>query len=291
MLKTILVATDFSVAARRAVMRAALLAKESGARLHVLHALPERQLFDRLFGRNDIDHSAIAAGAQRALQIELDAIRSHPGIEAQSLLREGAAQRVITAAAEEIGASLLVIGAHGEREPSQRARMLGGTALKCFARTTLPLLLVRRDVVGNYYRILAAVDDSAGAIGVLAAVNEVGGSRSVCQAVHAFEAPFDARLRAHELKEATIAAYAAQERDKAERNLRSRLEGTRITPVVLRGNPAEVVAREVREREPDLIVIGKRRVLPDVDPDGRRYFGSVSLRVAFEADTDVLLVP
>jgi universal stress protein E len=295
MLKTILVATDFSVAARRAVMRAALLAKQSGGRLVLLHVLPERKLIDRWLHRDEIDHSAIVAGAERALQSELDALQVHPGIKAGSILREGAAQSVISEVAAETSATLVVIGAHGERQPAQGARMLGGTALKFFARTSLPLLLVRRDVAGNYYKILAAVDDSTEATQVLSAAAELNGARSICQALHVFDAPYAERLRTHHVKEATIGAYAERELERAEQSLQRRLDllecARRITPIVARGGPAATLLNEIREREPDLVVIGKRRRLPDVGTAHDRYFGSVSLRVTFEATTDVLLIP
>jgi nucleotide-binding universal stress UspA family protein len=295
MLETILVATDFSVASRRALVRAALLAKQSNGKLFVLHVLPERNLLDRFLHRDEIDHRAMAAGAERALQGELDALKAHPGIEASAVLREGSAQSVISEVAAEIGATLVVLGAHGEREPAQGARMLGGTALKFFARTSLPVLLVRRDVPGHYYKILAAVDDSAEATQVLSAAAELNGARSVCQALHVFEVPFAERLRTHHVKEATIGAYAEQGYQRAEQALQRRLDvlecARRITPIVVRGSAAATILGEIREREPDLVVIGKRRRLPDVSARDDRYFGSVSLRVAFEASTDVLLIP
>jgi universal stress protein E len=294
MLESILTTTDFSIAARRALLRAALLAKESGGRLQVLHVLPQRSLTERLFRQDEIDHEAIKAGARRALHAELELVRTHGGVEAEALLREGPAQQVIMEVAQELSSSLLVLGAHGESENVHGRRMLGGTALKCFARTTRPLLFVRKDVVGNYYKILAAVDDTVAASSVLAAAAELGGKRSICQALHVFEAPFSERLRRHELKTATIAAYSTEAQENAERHLRARIEqlgGPKITPIVFAGNPAHVLASEVRERQPDVIVLGKRRRLEDTSIEADRFFGSVSLRTAFEVDTDVLLVP
>jgi nucleotide-binding universal stress UspA family protein len=295
MLKTLLVATDFSVAARRAVLRAALLAKQANATLYVLHVLPERTLVERLLHQSSVDHSAIAAGADRALQSELESIHSHTGVQATPLVREGTAQKTITAVATEIGATLVILGAHGERQSAQGARMLGGTALKVLARTSLPLLLVRRDVPGNYYKILAAVDDSEEATDVLTAAAEFNGARSVCQALHVFEPPFAERLRAHHVKEATIGAYAEREHDRSQQALQRRLNllecARRITPIVVRGSAAETLLKEIREREPDLVVMGKRGRLPDSGVQDDHYFGSVSLRVTFEATTDVLLIP
>ena len=292
MLQKLLVTTDFSLAARRAVVRAALLAKQSGGELHVLHVLPDRGLFNRLFRRSDIDHAAIAAGAERALQTELEAIRGRVGITAKPLILEGTAHRVISAAASHVGATLVVIGAHGERGSAHGARTLGGTALKCFARTNLPLLLVRREVEGGYYKVLAAVDGSPESNLVLAAAVEAGGSRAICQVLHVFEAPFAERLRGHSVKETMIEAYAAEEEDRARKELHTLLAsvaGTeRITPIAIRGNPATALISEIRERQPDLVVVGKRRCVSDLEP---QPFGSVSLRVAFQAAADVLVIP
>jgi nucleotide-binding universal stress UspA family protein len=295
MLNTLLVATDFSVAARRAVLRAALLAKQARAKLYVLHVLPERSLVERLLQRGDVDHSAMAAGADRALQSELEAIREHTDVPAISLVREGTAQKTITGVADEIGATLVILGAHGERQSAQSARMLGGTALKVLTRTSLPLLLVRRDVPGSYYKILAAVDDTEEATRVLSAAAEFNGARSVCQALHVFEVPFAERLRAHHIKEATIGAYAEREHDRVQQSLQRRLDvlecARRIAPIVLRGSTPETLLSEIRKREPDLVVLGKRRRLPDSGGKDDHYFGSVRLRVAFETTTDVLLIP
>ena len=291
MLQKILVTTDFSPAARHAVMRAALLAKQSLGELHLLHVLPERGLFNRLLRRSDIDHAAIAAGAERALQTELEAIRARVGISATPLILEGTAHRVIAAAASQVGATLVVIGAHGERG-SNGARTLGGTALKCFARTHLPLLLVRRDVEGSYYKVLAAVDGSAESSLVLAAAVETAGNRAIGQVLHVFEAPFAERLRGHEVKEATIAAYTADEEDRARKELQTLLAtvaGTeRFTSIAVRGVPSTALIHEIRERQPDLVVVGKRRCVSDLE---RQPFGSVSLRVAFDAAADVLVIP
>ena len=63
--------------------------------------------------------------------------------------------------------------------------------------------------------MLAAVDESADASRVLAAAIETGGSRAICQVLRVFEAPFAERLRGRDVKEATIAAYTAEEEGKA----------------------------------------------------------------------------
>lgn len=291
-LRRILVTSDFSLAARRAVVRAALLAKQSSAELHILHVLPDRSLFDRLFRRSDVDHAAIAAGAERAMQVELAAIRARTGVEAKPLMLEGTAHRVINAAASQIRATLVVIGAHGERESAHGARTLGGTTLKAFARTSVPLLLVRREVEGNYYKVIAAIDGSADSSRALEAAVEIAESRAICQVLHVFDAPFSDRLRGHDVKEVTIAAYAAQEECKAQERLKALLAevaGTEHVHVILvRGNPAVVLLREIRERQPDVVVVGKRRCVSDLEP---QPFGSVSLQVAFEAASDVLVIP
>src|SRR5688572_8925720 len=108
MLQKILVTTDFSVAARRAVTRAALLARDKGAEVTLLHVLPERGLFDRVFRHHDIDYAAMAAGAERALHAELESMRAHAAVAVKPLIREGVAHRVIATAAAELAATLVV---------------------------------------------------------------------------------------------------------------------------------------------------------------------------------------
>lgn len=288
MLQRVLVATDFSPAARRAVARAALICKQSGAALTVAHAVPERALFDRVFHRHDVDYGAIVTGAQVALQAVLEEITRTYGLSANSALCNGPAHREIAAAARNAQADLLVIGARGEGEAA--AGPLGGTALKVFLDASSLLLLVRREASGPYGKVLAAVDDLAAGRFVLGAALELSDRATICELLHVFDVPFAERLRAHSVKEATLDAYAASERARCERELAtlaSELQASsRVRTIAVRGSAATVL-QEIRNREPDLVVLGKRAVYPRPADHAQ----SVGLTVAFHDSADLLGVP
>lgn len=293
MLQRILAATDFSAPGRRAVARAALLARQLDVELVVLHVLPERSLFDRLFHRHEVDYSTVAAGAERAVQADVDDVRSRLGISARPMVLDGVAHRVIATAGPALKADLIVVGARGEGAPGGSLHALGGTSLELLNRASMPLLLVRQPVEGQYYKVLAAVDATASSRAVLAWALQLGAQGAVCEAVHALNIPFTERLQAQGVPEETLDAYVSEERERWERELAeiaAQLGATdRITSVVARGHPATVVMREIYERQPDLVVAGKRR--PGAAEADRHGFGSVSLRVAYDSPSDVLIIP
>jgi nucleotide-binding universal stress UspA family protein len=293
MLQRIYVATDFSPAAGRALARAALIGRRTGAALTVLHVLPERALLDRAFNLHEIDYERMVAGAEHALRDALDQLERTHGVKAGSALLHGAAHRVIAAAAPPSKADMVVIGTRGERESGAETGRLGGTALKCYLATAVPLLLVRNPAVEDYGRVLAAVDDSDAARFVLASALAVSAEAAVCEALHAFEVPFAARLRAQNVKEATIAAYAAREREHWERNLaaltRELGAAGRIRPVVVAGEAIPTVMHEIERRRPDLVVVGKQTRYSRIAD--AQSFDSVSLDIGLHASSDVLVIP
>lgn len=295
------VATDFSAAAGRAVARAALLAQAPDVDLTVVHVVPERALLDRIFLRNELDYDAMASGAQHALRDVVDELARTHNVRAGSALLQGSAGRAILTAATNAASDLLVIGAHGEGadidaaaddEPVPRPRddedrdTLGGTALKCFLRATLPLLLVRRPARGPYGKVVVAIERLEAAPTLLqhALAWSEGATHEL---LHAIDVPFAARLRAQHAKQATIDAYAARERQRWEQELSalaSRHPGTSVHPVVARGGSPGAIVRAIAGRQPDLVVVGRR---------GKGYdeVDSVSFAVAQRGAYDVLLVP
>jgi nucleotide-binding universal stress UspA family protein len=306
MVRRVHVATDFSAAAGRAVGRAVLLAKAPDVELTVVHVVPERALLDRLFQRHELDYDAMTAGAQHALRDVVDELARGHGVRAGSALLQGAAERAIVTAAAAAAADLLVVGALGEgadadadpgldhaapgAAPDDGRDALGGTALKCFLRTALPLLLVRRPVRGDYQKVVIAIHalDAAPAMLDAALAWSPGAAHEI---LHAIDVPFAARLRAQNTKEATIDAYAARERERWERDLAALARehaGDAVQPVVARGGSPRAIVRAIAERQPDLVVVGRRA------PPGERAFDdldSVSFAVAQRGAYDVLLMP
>src|SRR5688572_7913015 len=128
-LAKILVATDFSGPAQRAVQRAAHLARQTNAELQILHVLPEEDVLHRVFHSPGIAHADMLKSARRALQATCREITRTMDIEPVWEVLTGAAAHTIGKAVKKFSADLLVVGACGENEPSLREPCLGGTAL------------------------------------------------------------------------------------------------------------------------------------------------------------------
>lgn len=146
--RTILVPTDFSSCARRAVDYAADLARESNARV-VLHHATELPLGVQ---GNERIHPEGAHEAVRVDEYARAAARAHLEDEAE---RIGGDVRVVTRAelgstvqsilqaAEELGADLIVMGTHGRT--GLRRGLMGSVAERVVRSAPCPVLTLRLD--------------------------------------------------------------------------------------------------------------------------------------------------
>ena len=120
---TIILATDFSPAAREAERLAGELVRQAGATLHLVHVLPLL--------------SSPGEAAQRLATVE-GALGS--GLQRVTALLFGSAARAIVAYAHERGADLIVVGTHGRTGVS---RLLMGSVAEAVARLApCPVLTV-----------------------------------------------------------------------------------------------------------------------------------------------------
>ena len=95
-IRRIIAATDFSVAAGRAVGRAALIAKEQRAELHLLHGVHPLSLYPGTeFGLGDLSRhdQAIEAGALTQLEELAVTLRERFGIATHAVTRIGRCAR------------------------------------------------------------------------------------------------------------------------------------------------------------------------------------------------------
>ena len=138
---SVLVATDFSPDAGNAVARAALIATEHRARLHLLHvvsASPFQRLRDRIARSDaiDADVEVKRAQAHKALAELARHIAASHGIEVTAQVRVGNALSEVRRAADEF--DLVVLGVRGF-DPL-RDLVLGTMALR-----------LRRNAIGRYW--------------------------------------------------------------------------------------------------------------------------------------------
>lgn len=143
-MNTILLATDGSPSAARATDAAIELAQASGAPLHVLAAW---SIPTSAFGYAPIIivpevADAERASAEQAVAAAVERARA-AGVEASSSVREGVAAEEICAAAAELDAALVVVGAHGWG--AFRRFVFGSVSTGVLHRAPCPVLVVRGD--------------------------------------------------------------------------------------------------------------------------------------------------
>ena len=220
-IRTILVATDFSAAAKRAEERAALLAAEHDARLILLHSIPGgalRRLRERLLPGHAGAESRLLEHYRAAVHRLAEDLGGRWRIEVTPRLLAGQPHCEISRAAGDAGADLVVVGARGEHPAI--AFFLGSTAERVVRESPVPVLVVRDEAREPYARVLAALDLSAHAPAVVEAASQVAPTASLTLG-HAFEVPFEAKLQYAGTSQEEIDRYRREEREHALATLRA----------------------------------------------------------------------
>jgi nucleotide-binding universal stress UspA family protein len=170
-IRTILAATDLSAASDRVLRTAAVLARQSGARLYVLHAVePLAAMPVTAFGAAGTGMEALVVqhewlNARATLDAQLARVfgDAHPH---DPVFVEGeSAPRAICARAEQLRADLIVIGPHADGEGG--APMLGTTADGVLRSAGAPVLVVRGTVPAPLARLLVATDPTEPGTGIV----------------------------------------------------------------------------------------------------------------------------
>lgn len=164
-LRSVLAATDLTAASDEVLRAAAELARRTGARLHVLHAMefpppPYVQQYAEA-----VSFPARVEAAERALDEQL--ARTLPeGVEAATRRVEiYAAHRAIAAYAEAVSADVVVLGPHARRalDPG----FLGTTADRVIRTVEVPCLIVRGTFRLPLQQVVVPIDLSERSGGVL----------------------------------------------------------------------------------------------------------------------------
>jgi nucleotide-binding universal stress UspA family protein len=288
----ILAATDFSAVAGFAVERAALLARARRCPLHLLHVYNEFAWSSlRRLLREPPGHDVEAPARERLAATARTLADRHGLTEVSGQILTGRASAAIAARAGELGAGLVVLGAHGAGV--DRALALGGTAIKVLRASPGPVLVVRREPLRDYERVLVATDFSATATRALRAALDGFPTASHCLVhVHALGHAAGGELAAG-VAPADIERHRAQEREAAQRNLQAYvayadyLAAGNVRTLAREGYPASVLLEEASAQSADLLVVGKH----GAGALEERLLGSVTLNLLHHAPCDVLLVP
>ena len=291
MLHTLLATTDLSAPARHAAQRAALLASQTGARLELLHVLEKSALdeLQHLFNGEGDDgdlSERIRTQARDALN-ELAAEIGEPvNVSAGLHLEEGPVLESIISLAERLDASLLIVGARGTH--FMRQWLLGATAERLLRKTRRPILAVKQPPREGYSRVLVPVDFSPWSIGAVRLAQAVA-PQAQLTLMHAFELPYEGKLRLAFVDEEQIDAHRMNARRQAITDLHQFAadagmpEGTCHT-LVTHGSASLRVLEQEEELGADLVVLGKH----GTGMTEELLLGSVTKHILAHARCDVL---
>lgn len=277
----ILVATDFSSAAQRAVLRAAQLGIEHQAPLEILHvmeALPP----------GEESRPETTATAVESRLAEVAAQLDRPGLSIRHRVEQGKDFVAIIQRARQMQANLVVIGAQGEHAPQNT--FFGTTAQKLSRKGNTPLLVVKQPTQTPYRRTLVATDFSSASRQALEVAMQIAPQAEI-DLLHVFWIWGESRLGMVGAGPQERSSYRRQIEDSAAVTLQEWLDkndlGARhINLHVRQGHPATVITQLAQERQADLTVIGTtgRSGLPYI------LLGSVAEKVLCGATGDVLVV-
>ena len=291
-LQRLLAATDLSAPARHAVERAALVARATGARLDVLHVAAFSGLDElrRLVANLPAD---IDARMREQTQMLMDAlaatIRDRYGVEAASHVASGPLLKSISDSPLAQSADLLVLGARGGS--MLRHLVLGSTAARLLDGFGRPMLVVKRAPAAGYRCVLVPVDFSETSLPAIQMAMAVApGARIV--PMHAYEAPFEGKLRYAGVEDHYLQEYRNQALAEAQGLMKALCEKAGLpmtpdSPVLAHGSPAGRILAQEDEQDCDLIVMGRQGQGQVAD----LLLGSVSRRILAESEADVLVLP
>jgi universal stress protein E len=281
MLTSLIAASDLSRRSTPAVTRALHLARESGAKLTVLHVV-EDDLYDtalrlRLREAETLLGEAIAQGAGGA-KVELAAVAGH-------------AFHSIGTEARARGAELIVMGAH--RRDYLRDVFIGTTVERVTRTAGLPVLMVNAAPAGPWRRVVIGTDLSESSAQAARRAHELGLlAGAEVSVVHGY-APITRQMMSYAgIAPEQVEAEAEREFQATRREVAEFLEGLGSMSAnwgarVIEGVGAGAIAGHVAQVKADLLVIGTR----GLSGVKRLFLGSVAQELMGSLRIDVLAVP
>ncbi|MEZ5738598.1 MAG: universal stress protein [Burkholderiaceae bacterium] len=285
-MNSILVATDFSERSDRALRRATMLAKQTGATIALVHVIDD----DQPYWIIETERKASA----RLLGEQATTLRDMDGVTCEAHVVVAAPFAGIVKATQTTAADLLVVGPH--RRQVLLDVFIGTTAERTIRSVDCPVLMVNAPPVGAYQQMLLTTDlspASGSAISTFASLGIAG--RADLALLYVFHDPALGLSRAHTmLKDDENPAYR-KALDTARRDLAGFVAALDRKPDVpmrqiLRHEntrPAHEIQNAAREAAADLIVIGTQ------GRSGLRrlVLGSVAEEVLRDGRQDVLVIP
>ena len=261
-LRTLLAATDLSKPSRHTVQRAAMLAKESGAKLELVHVLQQSALneLQELFKKDgEVLQENIRLQTKKELSQLADYLAETLGSKVGRHLVEGLALEGIIAQVEALDADLLIIGARGKNYARQL--LLGATAERLLRMTLRPVLVVKQPPRVAYQRVLVPIDFSPWSKNAIQLAQMIAPQAEIIL-IHAYEIPFEGKMHIAGVKEETTLHYRKIARKEASTRLSQIASDTELAKanwrsIVVRGDAARHILKQEEKQGADLIVLGK----------------------------------
>ncbi len=285
----VVAATDFSANGDLAVMRAAHIAQQHGQALHLLHVVHPLDIYPELmltFDSHLKDYERLKKANGLASLDELAIkIRKEFDIKVQTATRIGRAHVQIAEYLESVGADLLVVGFHGEKNVFDA--MMGSTAFRLLRLAPCSVLIVRNGDVVPYQQVITAIDFTLGSSIVPRIACAVAMTAQI-EALHVFDLKQEILSRKAGISNVEVqnyrdkaTAYATEALDK----IVAELNDKRVSSNVMHGYLPETICARATELNADLVVLGKK------GKSSLQEFvlGSVSKTVASMVSCDVLL--
>jgi len=289
-LERVLAATDLSAPARHAAERAALVAKDSGATLCLVHVINDPALgrLSRLLAESGDD---VEPRIRQTIDRDVARLGGHLaqtyGVTAQADVVADAVIAGILGHAAASRADLLVLGARGAS--FMRHLMLGSTAERLIRKSDRPLLVVKQPPHERYRRALVAVDFSRSSLATLALARAVAPKADLVL-LHAYDVPFEEWMRTADVREDALQHYQVVARHRALADMQVFLQSSGLNPadvatVILKGDPTLRIIEQEQELDCDLIAVGKQ----GETMTEKFLLGSVTKHVLQQSQSDVLI--
>jgi nucleotide-binding universal stress UspA family protein len=289
-LKRVLATTDLSAPARLAVERAALISKQTGSRLELLHVanLPYLDRLRQMVATTppDLQEQVLATARTRLQELGDDIAKRH-GTSPDMHVVTGSPVAELVKKINDRSADLIVCGAKGES--IVRHALIGSTAQRLLSRARSPILVVKQPSPVPYRSALIPVDFSPSSLCAIRHAKAIAPDAHFTL-LHVYEVPFEGHMRYASVDNDVIQHYRVRAKREATSKIHALAEEAKLLPgtssvVIVHGDPTLRITMQEKVQKADLIVMGKHG-------EGmleKLLLGSVTSYVLAESQCDVLI--
>ncbi|MGO1247827.1 MAG: universal stress protein [Oceanisphaera sp.] len=284
-MKTLLVAIDLEPGSLRVVNRAAELAEQLKAKLHIVHVVDDALTLYEPMVEISVRHR-LQQAAEAALQDFFEQLPQAVQAHTHCHVILGKPHQALSRQVNQLCADILIVGRH-HIEPL-RDLFVGTTAERLLRHCDIPLLMVSVDSVVAYQHILAATDFSRSSHHALQASLALAPSADI-RLVHVCDPPFSGFVRydQHDLD-----TMLEQKRERLRQEVSTEMahfladdDRSRILTEILTGEVEECLTQAVEQQRPQLLVLGTH----GRQGISRLLIGSVATRFLSTLPCDVLV--